>query len=404
MININNKPWDRLRGNDIVKLLNGADDESLFFEFKADDESPQKLVKEISAFANTYGGYILLGINDDKTIGGCRKWTEQRIHTVIHDSLTPTPDFSVRKFRIENQTILVIRIEEGTMPPYITNQGLICERISSGSFPIKDSGKLALLYAKRQDQLVRIRNKIEAEPIALDWDKQNNLCGYLDFGFSATYSDATRLQKDFYVFDFTPIAKYVKTLISDFSISRMGHSILISIGRIDATQGNKAITLLPAGLHNFMEVMADGSVKCRILLTSRPGKTTVDIGSMQNMLNDFKKIYKKIFGDGITKTFIHAQKYEKLTVLKQFTPFYQRLPNSDEEMFDGFLASHNQKYGGNLIIESSRLPKNDYFLIDKSWFDERKVKLSDEKLLEGLFYFEHINLGYIDLPSIADGE
>lgn len=61
MININNKSWDKLRFFDINALLSQADDESFFFEFKADDESPAKLVKEISAFSNTYGGYILLG-------------------------------------------------------------------------------------------------------------------------------------------------------------------------------------------------------------------------------------------------------------------------------------------------------------------------------------------------------
>ena len=80
MVNINNKPWDKLRFRDIEKFLSEADDENFFFEFKSDDEEPKKLIKEISAFANTYGGYILLGVNDDKTIGGCKKWTEQRIH------------------------------------------------------------------------------------------------------------------------------------------------------------------------------------------------------------------------------------------------------------------------------------------------------------------------------------
>lgn len=72
MVNINNKPWDKLRFHDIEKFLSEADDENFFFEFKSDDEEPKKLIKEISAFANTYGGYILLGVNDDKTIGGCK--------------------------------------------------------------------------------------------------------------------------------------------------------------------------------------------------------------------------------------------------------------------------------------------------------------------------------------------
>ena len=118
MININNKRWDKITARDIQKVLSGTDDESFFFEFKSDDEEPNKLVKEISALANTYGGYIFLGVNNDKSIGGCEKWTEQRIHTTIHDSLTPTPNFDVRRFKIEGKTVFVIKVEEGTLPPY----------------------------------------------------------------------------------------------------------------------------------------------------------------------------------------------------------------------------------------------------------------------------------------------
>ena len=88
MMNINNKSWEKLRATDIVKFLSDIE-ESIFVEFKSDDEAPNKLVKEISAFANTYGGYILLGVSDDKSVSGCTKWSEQRIHTVVHDSLFP---------------------------------------------------------------------------------------------------------------------------------------------------------------------------------------------------------------------------------------------------------------------------------------------------------------------------
>ena len=53
MMNINNRSWEKLRATDIVKFLSDIE-ESIFVEFKSDDEAPNKLVKEISAFANTY--------------------------------------------------------------------------------------------------------------------------------------------------------------------------------------------------------------------------------------------------------------------------------------------------------------------------------------------------------------
>ena len=189
---------DRLTARDIQIALSGNDDESFFFEFKSDDEDPSKLVKEISALANTYGGYIFLGVNDDKSVGGCKKWTEQRIHTTIHDSLSPTPNFDVRRFKIEGKTVFVIKVEEGTLPPYITGKGAIYERLSSGSFPIKDSAKLTQLYNKRADQEARVKSKIEFGDGDIDVNiaHTNNLCGYIDIGFSVTCSEDTYLQKN----------------------------------------------------------------------------------------------------------------------------------------------------------------------------------------------------------------
>lgn len=122
MMNINNKSWEKLRATDIIKFLSDIE-ESIFVEFKSDDEAPNKLVKEISAFANTYGGYILLGVSDDKSVCGCTKWSEQRIHTVVHDSLFPAPSLDVKNFVIEGKKVYVIKIEEGSMPPYVTSKG-----------------------------------------------------------------------------------------------------------------------------------------------------------------------------------------------------------------------------------------------------------------------------------------
>ena len=44
MMNINNKSWEKLRATDIVKFLSDIE-ESIFVEFKSDDEAPNKLVK-----------------------------------------------------------------------------------------------------------------------------------------------------------------------------------------------------------------------------------------------------------------------------------------------------------------------------------------------------------------------
>lgn len=399
MLNINNRSWENLKVSDIKKLLSSSVDENVFFEFKSDDEAPDKLVKEISAFANTFGGYIFLGVNDDKTIGGCHKWTEQRIHTTIHDSLTPTPNFDVRKFEISEKIFFVIKIEEGNMPPYITNKGQIFERISSGSFPIKDSSKLIQLYNKRKDQLTEIKSKIEIPEIKPDRFLPNNLYGYLDFGFCVTCSESTYLQKNFYQIDFSEIATYMRKTLNDFSIARLGHSYLFSMGKISIAGLNGKEVLPSAGINNFMEILYDGSVKCRIVLTGALDESKVNISWITGALSCFREIYRLLFGDRFSNIFISAHKYERLTVLKQFVPYHDfNIPKIQKDL-EQYLISHQEKYGDNLIIEGNRIPKSDYILIDRQWFDLHNIKYNTENLFANLFSSEHSNLGYIDFFS-----
>ena len=166
MVNINGKEWAKLEAVDIQSVLSDHDfDESFYFEFKDDRVANKKLAEEISAFANTFGGYIFIGISDNKKIEGCIEWTEQRIHTLIHDFITPTPPFDVKKFTFGTNVIFVIKIDEGAEPPYITSSGKIYERLSSGSFVIKDSIRLSQIYSKREQMLAKTETKISIPPI-----------------------------------------------------------------------------------------------------------------------------------------------------------------------------------------------------------------------------------------------
>ena len=107
MVNINGKPWEELQFKDVQDYLSDPDsNENCFFEYKIDKVEPAKLVKEVSAFANTYGGYIFLGVDDNKNIIGCTAWDEQRIHITIHNGITPTPQFDVKRFSADDKESL----------------------------------------------------------------------------------------------------------------------------------------------------------------------------------------------------------------------------------------------------------------------------------------------------------
>ena len=394
MVNINNKNWNKVRFSDIKKMLTGGLEENHFFEFKSDDITPQKLIKEVSAFANTYGGYIFLGINDDKTIVGCKKWTEQRIHTTIHDCITPTPVFDVKRFVCCNMIVFVIKIEEGVIPPYVTNQGGIFERLSSGSFPIKESYKLTQLYNKSNEQFRKISNKIELPNIEMREPTPNNLCAYFDLGFSVECSEETNFQKNFFEFDFHKISEYLKTKGLKYTISRVGTSYVISVGELSISDNQGNHLLVWSGLQNFIEIMMDGSIKSRIILNCNPNDSKADIAPLMHMNFIFREIYEMIFEEKFNDFFVHAHKYEKLTVLKQFVPFY----NLPDDRLNLLQIKHEENYGGNLIINSNRYPKSDYILIDRRSFDLTNTKYNAKNIFKMLFSSLFFNLGFIDLP------
>lgn len=400
MVNINSKPWEELQFKDVQDYLSDPDsNENCFFEYKIDKVEPAKLVKEISAFANTYGGYIFLGVDDNKNIVGCTAWNEQRIHITIHNGITPTPQFDVKCFSADDKIIYVIKIEEGAMPPYITNKGDICERVSSGSCVVTESGKLNQMYHKRADQLLHIKSQIELPEVEAA-KLPNNVFGYWDFGFSVVTSEQTNLQKNFYTIDLEPIAKYLREINPEFSITRVGYSYVFGMGSATVRTQNGKVVPTAAGVHDFMEIMLDGSVRGRLLLIATPETADVDITSLFYYSSSFlRKVYSLIFGDGYSDIFVYAQKYEKLTVLKQFVPFYKlgtEDSESDKNRYREYLENHKRKYGNNLIMTSNRIPKSDYEIIDRKHFDELNMAYNTGNLYRELFYSAFMNLGYID--------
>ena len=285
------------------------------------------------------------------------------------------------------------------MPPYITNKGGIYERISSSSCKIvsdkiTDAIKLHQLFNKAELQKKKIHDKLYIEPLANDNNLPNNLCAYIDFGFDVTNSRQTKLQQNWTDFDFAPVSDCLKVNCKDFSISRIGKSFLISLGNADTRKNNIPIRPM-AGMHNFIEIMTDGSAKGRILLTN-DDTNKVDIGTILFAFSYFEDVYKIIFGEQFYKYFIRALKFEKITVLKQFVPYYTAF--SENENLKNFLIEHKNKYGNNIVISGNRLPPNDFIIIDKRYLENNNIKFSNDNLISQLFSTYYLNLGYIDRP------
>lgn len=397
MININNKIWDKVRLKDIEKYLDTIDDDETFFiEFKEENIRNTQLTKEISAFANSFGGYILLGVNDSKKIVGCSNiWTELKINTIICNGISPTPHFDIKKFDLKNsKKLYIIKVEEGTNPPYITNDGYIYHRVSSSSDRVKDANTLNNLYLRNQNNIKKIEDKIYIQEIS--GTIPNNLCGYIDFGFSLTSKNIEKTKEKVRKADIEKISEKLKDYKQKYSISKVGYSLSITIGEPIMKMGDNPI-LTTGGLSNFMEILPDGSFRCRIIICSETDSSIAYISLITMIHSLFKEIYAIVFGNNFVSNFIEAKKYEKLTVLKLFQPKIAVTGESKYvEKFNKLFNDHIIKYGNNIIANNNRIPLNGFINIDKSLFDLNKVKFNNDNLYGQLFYTSYFLLGYID--------
>jgi hypothetical protein len=148
------KDLEDLDEQDLQKLIDNSISEGWYVEFKADIPKKTskidgaKIVKSISAFANTKGGWLFYGVQaNDKNIATnlCGldfneyKNIADQVSQIISSNIAPKPIYHFKIVPIQSGNfVFVIKIEESPTPPYITSQGVIYQRENSESNPIKD--------------------------------------------------------------------------------------------------------------------------------------------------------------------------------------------------------------------------------------------------------------------------
>ena len=95
--------------------------EGLNVEFKQRFSTYEKMAKEMIAFANTRGGYILIGVDDDKSIYGIE--SEKSDLDLIKDTAEkycePAVAYNIRLFEIMKQReILLVEVPESKKKPH----------------------------------------------------------------------------------------------------------------------------------------------------------------------------------------------------------------------------------------------------------------------------------------------
>lgn len=103
----------------LKELVRRGESESLEFKLKANH--PEKIIREVVAFANSNGGILLVGVSDDKSIPGLKFVDEEEYILVraIDKFCTPKINYRLERISVSNdREVLVFRIPKSIEKPH----------------------------------------------------------------------------------------------------------------------------------------------------------------------------------------------------------------------------------------------------------------------------------------------
>ena len=107
-----------MRYSEVLELI--EEGENIQCEFKRKFSTYEKIAREMIAFANTKGGIILFGVDDDKKIVGVEseKETTELVNETALNHCEPPLDFTIEYKEIKGKEIVIVFIPESSHKPH----------------------------------------------------------------------------------------------------------------------------------------------------------------------------------------------------------------------------------------------------------------------------------------------
>ncbi|WP_420156104.1 helix-turn-helix domain-containing protein [Siphonobacter sp.] len=103
----------------LKELVKKGENERLEFKLKANH--PEKIIREVVAFANTQGGILLVGVGDDKSIPGLKFADDDEfiLCRALEKYCFPAIEYTLERVYVENEReVLVFRIPRSQQRPH----------------------------------------------------------------------------------------------------------------------------------------------------------------------------------------------------------------------------------------------------------------------------------------------
>lgn len=166
----------RLSLYELNELIEGGENQKV--EFKRKFTEPEKIAKEMLAFANTHGGRILFGIDDDKSVVGVEseKGEIEYIDLAARFFCEPELNYSVDIMHIYRKDVIIVNIPESFQKPHrLIENGKSDDDETKVYIRVKDRSVQAsketikVLKKLRQDAPPQIINLGDKEKALIDY-------------------------------------------------------------------------------------------------------------------------------------------------------------------------------------------------------------------------------------------
>ncbi|MBN1632650.1 MAG: putative DNA binding domain-containing protein [Ignavibacteria bacterium] len=174
---------------ELYKII--EDGENSNVEFKRKFSEPEKIAKEMIAFANSKGGIILFGVDDNRDIIGVEseKGELELIDTAAKFYCEPEVGYHYEIMEIKNKDIVIVTVPESKFKPH----KLISEKISEDLRVYIRSKDKSVIASKETVNLLKHTNP-ESKPLMISYGKpEKQILEYLKENERITVNEFKKL-------------------------------------------------------------------------------------------------------------------------------------------------------------------------------------------------------------------
>ena len=144
-----------------------AQGEGSRLEFKQRVPAPTRVAKEVVAFANTHGGQLLIGVEDDAKVTGVKDATEEEyaLLQAIEQCTDPPVALETARVRISRKRdVILVNVRESTQKPHFvrdpaTDRRIAYIRLEDKSVEASREARRLMRQRPDRDILIRIGEK-----------------------------------------------------------------------------------------------------------------------------------------------------------------------------------------------------------------------------------------------------